>query len=154
MLRRDGHRVVSLLGCDVDALTMGETLAEVERVVEVGRPAQHCVLNASKAVLMQKDRRLREIMDSCELVNADGQSVVWASRVLGRPLPERVAGIDLFQELLGLAELRRWGVYFVGATHEVIGGAVARAELDYPQLRICGWHDGYLRAEDTDLIAP
>ena len=143
---------VDVLGCRIDALTLGETLAEVERIVETGVPVQHCVVNASKAVLMQSDARLRDIVTSCALVNADGQSVVWAARILGRPLPERVAGIDLFQALLARAAMRGWGVYFLGATYDVVAESVARAHRDHPDLKVCGWHDGYLREGDTDAI--
>ena len=108
-------RRVSVANCGIDALTFVETLAEVERLIQARRPVQHCVVNASKAVQMDEDPRLREIVSSCALVNADGQSLVWASQILGRPVPERVTGIDLFEALLGLAADRDYGVYFLGA---------------------------------------
>lgn len=146
------QRRVSVVGCAVDALTLDETLAEVERLIVNRRPVQHCVVNASKAVLMDRDPVLRDIVSSCAVVNADGQSIVWASRVLGRSLPERVAGIDLFQALLGLAARRGFGVYFLGATKEVLFSAVARARSEYPSLRVCGWHDGFWQADDTDVV--
>jgi len=145
-------RRVSVVNCGIDALTFGETLAEVERLIQARCPAQHCVVNASKTVLMDKDPRLREIVSSCALVNADGQSLVWASRILRRPVPERVTGIDLFQALLGLAADRGYGVYFLGATSEIVEEAVARAGCEHPALRICGWHDGYWDADDDDEL--
>ena len=80
---------------------MEQTLEQVERFIRAGKPVQHCVVNASKTVLLEADHRLRQIVSGCELVNADGQSVVWAARLLGHPLPERVAGIDLFAESSG-----------------------------------------------------
>lgn len=143
-------RRVSIVNCGIDALTFRETLAEVERLIQARRPVQHCVVNASKTVLMEKDARLREIVSSCALVNADGQSIVWASRILGKPLPERVTGIDLFEALLGLAADRGYGVYFLGATSEVLEEAVARVRREHPALRVCGWHDGYWDAADDD----
>lgn len=145
-------RRVSVVGCPIDALTFRETLTEVERLIAIRRPVQHCVVNASKAVLMNRDPVLSGIVSSCALVNADGQSIVWASRVLGRPLPERVAGIDLFEALLGLAARRGFGVYFLGATKEALVDAVARARREHPTLRICGWHDGYWDDADTDVL--
>ena len=143
---------VSVANCGIDALTFQETLTEVERLIQVRRPAQHCVVNASKAVLMDEDPRLREIISSCALVNADGQSLVWASQVLGRPVPERVTGIDLFAALMSLAADRGYGVYFLGATSEVLEEAVARARREHPALRICGWHHGYWAAADNDEL--
>ena len=147
-------RRVSVVNCGIDALTFAETLADVERLIHARRPAQHCVVNASKAVQMEKDPRLREIVGSCDLVNADGQSIVWASRILRRPVPERVTGIDLFEALLGLAAERGYGVYFLGATSDILEGAVARARREHPTLRICGWHDGYWdAAAEDELVA-
>ena len=153
MKRPHTHRV-QVVNCGIDALTFSETLAEVERLIQARRPMQHCVVNASKTVLMDKDPRLREIVSSCDLVNADGQSLVWASRILGRPVPERVTGIDLFEALLGLAADRGYGVYFLGATDEVLEDAVARARREHAALRICGWHHGYWDAADNnELVA-
>lgn len=142
-------REVLLLGCRIDALSFPETLDEVERLVMARAPVQHCVVNASKIVLMQRDERLRRILATCPLVNADGQSVVWAARLLGMPLPERVTGIDLFTSLLQLAEVRGFGVYFFGASRKVIEETVAKARARHPDLRICGWHDGYTRLDDV-----
>lgn len=152
MRGKPDSRKVSVLGCDINALTLPETVVEVDRLIRARRPVQHCVINAAKAVMLERNERLREILSSCALVNADGQSVVWASRVLGRPLPERVTGIDLFMALLQLAEDRGYGVYFLGATHEVVLEVVERARGEHPLLCISGWHDGYLRADDTDIV--
>jgi N-acetylglucosaminyldiphosphoundecaprenol N-acetyl-beta-D-mannosaminyltransferase len=152
MFADPGSRKVSVLGCDIDALTLPETVAEIDRLISARRPVQHCVINAAKAVMLERDERLREIVSSCALVNADGQSVVWASRVLGRPLPERVAGIDLFMALLQLAEDRGYGVYFLGATEEVVLEVVERARREHPRLCISGWHDGYLQSGDSDVV--
>ena len=149
-----GHteRKVSLLGCVIDALTFSETLDEIDRLIRDGRPVQHCVVNAAKIALVERDPRLREIVSSCALVNADGQSVVWAARILGRPLPERVAGVDLFPALLGLAEERGYGVYFLGGTPDVVAATAARAQREHPALRIAGHHDGYFGAGDTESV--
>lgn len=147
-------RSVRLFGCDIHALTMAETLDEVERLVEARTLAQHCVINAAKAVAIGEDPALREIVRSCDLVNADGQAVVWASRLLGAPLPERVAGIDLFEALLGRAEARGWSVYFLGARQHVVDEVVRRARVRHPRLRVAGWRNGYFgAAENTDVVA-
>jgi bacterial polymer biosynthesis proteins, WecB/TagA/CpsF family len=137
----------------VDALTFSETLMEIDRLAAAGSPVQHCSVNASKIVLLQKDDRLRRIVSSCPLVNADGQSVVWAARLLGLYIPERVTGIDLFISLLGVAEERGYGVYFLGATRDVVETTARRACLDHPGLRVTGWHDGYWDSASEDVAA-
>ena len=96
---------------------------------------QHMAINAAKLVAMHDDPKLCRIVDGCDLVSADGQSVVWASRLLGDPLPERVAGIDLMDSLLDLAERRGYRVYFLGARAEVLERAVERLQEKYPGLQ-------------------
>jgi N-acetylglucosaminyldiphosphoundecaprenol N-acetyl-beta-D-mannosaminyltransferase len=147
----EAAREVFILGCRVDALTFQQTMQEVDRLIQAGGPVQHCVVNASKIVMMRKELRLKGIVSSCPLVNADGQSIVWAARALGAPLPERVTGIDLFLGLLRLAEARGYGVYFVGARDDVVNAVVSRARREHPRLRVCGWHDGYVRASADDV---
>ena len=85
---------------------MAQTVARVQSIVEQGAFAQQVSINAAKLATLKQDIELREVVNCCELVNADGQSVVWASRLLGDPLPERVAGIDLMHALIAMAARR------------------------------------------------
>ncbi len=95
---------------------------------------------------------MREIVGGCELVSADGQSVVWASRLLRDPLPERVAGIDLMHALLGLAAENGYRVFFLGARAEVLERAIERLREQHPQLAIAGARDGYFSAEEETEV--
>ena len=131
---------------------MAETLAEIERAIATGRYTQHMAINAAKLVAMHDDPKLCEIIDACGLVNADGQSVVWASRLLGDPLPERVAGIDLMEALLELAERRGYRVYFLGARAEVLDLAVERLVARYPRLQLAGARDGYFSDDEAPEV--
>jgi N-acetylglucosaminyldiphosphoundecaprenol N-acetyl-beta-D-mannosaminyltransferase len=87
------------------------------------------------------------------MVLADGQSVVWASRLLGASLPERVAGIDLFTELLHESARRRLRVYFLGARKEILGRMVAEVRHRHPGLTVAGARDGYFAAAQEPGIA-
>jgi N-acetylglucosaminyldiphosphoundecaprenol N-acetyl-beta-D-mannosaminyltransferase len=132
-----------LFGVQLDVLSMADTIRACDALVEKGSFAQHAVINASKVVLMAKDERLRRIIASCEIVNADGQSVVWAAWLSGIPVPERVTGIDLMAQLLERAESRRWPVYFLGATAGVLEAFNAAVRERFPGLVIAGATDGY-----------
>jgi N-acetylglucosaminyldiphosphoundecaprenol N-acetyl-beta-D-mannosaminyltransferase len=104
---------------------------------------QHVVVNAAKIVALDHDPDLLDVIRSCDMVNADGMSVVWASRVLGDALPERVAGIDLFERLVRAASEDGTSVYFLGATEEVVNEVAAVYSRRYPGLRIAGYQNGY-----------
>jgi N-acetylglucosaminyldiphosphoundecaprenol N-acetyl-beta-D-mannosaminyltransferase len=109
-------------------------------------------INAAKLVAMQNDEELRRIIAGCDLVSADGQAVVWASRLLGDPLPARVAGIDLMHELLALSERKGYRIFVLGAKPDVLDQAVANARERYPGVRIVGTHHGYFEdAEAADV---
>ena len=103
---------INFIGIQVDALTMKETIKIVEDAILEKKNIHHVVINAGKVVSMQKDINLYNSVVSCDIINADGQSIVWAARFLGQNLPERVAGIDLMNELVQLAALRNYKCFF------------------------------------------
>lgn len=150
----ESEQAVELFGARVDAITMTETLDAAFALAADPTPSQHVVLNASKVVQMQDDSKLRKIVGDCDLVNADGTSVVWASRILGRPLPERVTGIDLFQRIVERAASSGHRVYFLGATDEVLGAMVKRFRTEFPTIQIAGYRNGYWNeSEAPEIVA-
>jgi N-acetylglucosaminyldiphosphoundecaprenol N-acetyl-beta-D-mannosaminyltransferase len=142
----------ALLGCEIDRLGMAATIARCEDLIDARAGVQHVVVNVAKLVSLRDDARLREIVAGCELVNADGQPVVWASRLVGDPLPERVAGIDLMVRLCARAEERGYSVYLLGARREVLEEAVRRLRSRYPRLRIGGYRDGYFDDAESPAV--
>jgi N-acetylglucosaminyldiphosphoundecaprenol N-acetyl-beta-D-mannosaminyltransferase len=133
----------TVLGGAIDRLDMEQTVARCLAIIDDGHYGQHMAINAAKLVAMQDDRALRESVAGSEIVNADGQSVVWASRLLGDPLPCRVAGIDLMHELLDAAGRRGDRVFILGARAEVLERAVANLTDRHPGLVVAGTQDGY-----------
>lgn len=139
-----------VFGLPIDAYTMDETVQACIELVEQHRGVQHVVLNVIKVVMCDRDAYIRSIVTSCPVVNPDGTYFTWAARMLGAPLPERVAGIDLMGHLLAASEERGWPVYFLGAKPEVLEAFVAEAKRRYPRLVIAGSHDGYFKGEEAD----
>ncbi|HJQ02114.1 MAG TPA: WecB/TagA/CpsF family glycosyltransferase [Jatrophihabitans sp.] len=142
-----------LFGLEVDALTMGEVLELCEQRLATREQLQVGVVNAAKLVRLRSDQLLRDSLLTCDLMLADGQSVVWASRLLRRPLPERIAGIDLFERLLELAERTERSVYLLGARPEVLATLRQRLAERLPGLRIAGARDGYYPPEQAAEVA-
>jgi N-acetylglucosaminyldiphosphoundecaprenol N-acetyl-beta-D-mannosaminyltransferase len=146
-------RRTRLFGIDLDALTLDETVRRCIAAVDARRQLEIGVVNAAKVVRMRRDPRLRTAVTGCDLVLADGQSVVWASRVLRARLPERVAGIDLFIRLLAEAERRGLSVYFLGARRALLDTMIERLHDRFPALIIAGSHDGYFADAGAPAIA-
>ncbi|GII53539.1 hypothetical protein Pth03_19280 [Planotetraspora thailandica] len=141
------------LGLSLDALTLKQTVARCVTAVENRENLSIGVVNAAKTVHMSHDAVLRDSVASCDLVVADGQAVVWASRVLGQPLPERVAGIDLFTSLMEEGGRRGYRAYFLGARPEVVEQVVAQVRDRYPGLVVAGARDGYFTDEQAGEVA-
>jgi N-acetylglucosaminyldiphosphoundecaprenol N-acetyl-beta-D-mannosaminyltransferase len=148
----EGIEIRRILGVEVHAATMAQVLDLCSRAIRGRTPLSIGVVNAAKLVHMQGERELCEAVQSSDLVLADGMSVVWASRLLGRSLPERVAGIDLFERLLGLAEDAGYSVYVLGAEPAVLEAAVRVVRQRHPRLRIAGSHHGYFSAAEEPAL--
>jgi N-acetylglucosaminyldiphosphoundecaprenol N-acetyl-beta-D-mannosaminyltransferase len=143
---------IQLMGCFIDNLSMEETLQRIEGFVKSGKPHQHVVVNVDKIVKAQADDELREIINQCALINADGMPVVWASHILGKPLKERVTGIDLFEALIARSAEKGWRVYFLGAKESVVRQIKDLYTMKYPHLQIAGYRNGYWDpAEERDI---
>jgi N-acetylglucosaminyldiphosphoundecaprenol N-acetyl-beta-D-mannosaminyltransferase len=149
--RRPTNRA-DVLGCPIDRVDIDEAVDRCRELIEEGRTARQVSINAAKLVAIREDDQLRDEVLECDLVTADGQSVVWASRLLGDALPERVAGIDLMQRLLALAEERGYRVFFLGATRRVLARALATIRSRHPGLHVVGSRDGYFRPYEEQAM--
>jgi N-acetylglucosaminyldiphosphoundecaprenol N-acetyl-beta-D-mannosaminyltransferase len=138
---------ITLMGCSIDNLSMEETLQTIEGFIHTGKPHQHVVVNVDKLVKASRDPQLRQIINDCALVNVDGMPVVWASRLLGKPLKERVAGVDLFEALMRRAGDKGWRVFLLGAKEEVVSKVAATYQHKYPRLVLAGYRNGYWKGE-------
>ncbi len=104
---------INILNTHIDNYSMQETLEKIKKSIQDEKQIHHVVVNAGKLVDMQKDLRLKQSVNSSDLINADGQAVVWASRFLGKPLKERVAGIDLMINLVEAAHLNKHTIFSI-----------------------------------------
>lgn len=141
--------------CDipVDALTMEETLHLINSSIVEKRPIHHVVINAAKVVNAQKDMVLKESIVNCDIINADGQAIVWASRLFNTPLPERVAGIDLMESLVKLSAQKKYRIFFLGATEEIVNTVVNFYSNLYGKDIIAGYRNGYFKKEEEQIVA-
>lgn len=142
-----------ILNTYVNALSMDETVDYVKQVIaRRNPPVQHVVINALKVNLMEKDPELREIVNSCPLINADGASIIWAAKKLHVPVTTRVTGIDLFLRLVEEAAKNGYKIYLFGAKQEVVEKVQSIFTKQYPALQIAGVRNGYFKPEDEEQI--
>jgi N-acetylglucosaminyldiphosphoundecaprenol N-acetyl-beta-D-mannosaminyltransferase len=143
---------IDLLGTHLDPVTFERALELVDEAVTSRQPMLNASINASKVVRVQRDAELRAAIDACELVTADGVPVVWAARLLGHEVPERVNGTDLMEALFARAEERGWTVFLLGSREDVLASARRTLAQRHPRLRIAGSRHGYFAAEEEDEV--
>jgi N-acetylglucosaminyldiphosphoundecaprenol N-acetyl-beta-D-mannosaminyltransferase len=131
-------RQTRLMGVSLDAITEGEVIDRVLDGVSKGSGGWICPVNLDVLRQCVEAEPLRELVQSADMVVADGMPVIWASRVAGEPLPERVAGSSLTFSLTAAAANRGASVYLLGGNPRAADGAAARLKQRYPSLRIVG----------------
>jgi N-acetylglucosaminyldiphosphoundecaprenol N-acetyl-beta-D-mannosaminyltransferase len=151
MARSDG---IEFLGLHFDPTTMAAAVSRCLEWCDAPR-APHVVItaNASHVCMMRRDAELRDACAAGDLIVADGMSVVWAARLAGVPLPERIPGVDLMAELLRAGAERRLRAYFLGARPAVVSRLAAQCAERYPGLVVAGYRDGYFSPEQHGAIA-
>lgn len=144
---------IKLFGLYIDNFSMAETLEKIDEFILSGKPHQHVVVNVNKAIQSAKNEEIKKIINKCDLINADGMPIVWASRFFGKPLKGRVTGIDLFYSLLGHSQEKKYKVYFLGATQGIIENVTKKSMQSYPSLKIAGYRNGYWRDSEEKKVA-
>ena len=142
------NKKIDFFNIPLDALTMQETIAQINSAILSNRQIHHCVINAGKVVQMQNDKVLRESVIKSDLINADGMSIVWAARFLGYKIQKRIAGIDLMENLVMLAHEKNYSCFFLGAKQEVLEKLVNDYSIKYSKNIIAGYRNGYFDEKD------
>ena len=143
---------VTILDCPFHQVTFKETLAKIEEFIRSRQTHQLVVVNAAKLIKMRRDHQLREIVQTCDLIGVDGVPVIWAGRLLGKYLPERINGTDLMDALIELSATKNYRLYFLGAREEVLNTAIKNVLKKYPTANIVGWRNGYFAPTDESQI--
>lgn len=140
---------VDVLGVEIASLSLAEAAARIEEFVAQGKA--HRVVTANPELLYRASYQteLKQLINTADLVTADGEGIVWAAGFLRTPVPQRVTGIDLLQSLLPKAGRNRWRIFFLGGAPGVAAEALARITRDYPGIRSDS-HHGFFRPGDEE----
>lgn len=143
---------IALLGVAFDNLTLRETVVRIEEMIASRRP--HYVVTANVDFLAQarRDEELQHILLNAPLVLCDGTPLVWASRLFGNPLPERVAGADVVPELIRVSAKKSYRLFFLGATEAANTRAIARLRAQYPDLEIGHYSPPFRPLHEMDNV--
>ena len=135
----------------IDPVDMDQAMRRLGHAMAHGGQVQVATVNMDFLVRAQRSGDLREVLGRTELNVADGMPVVWLSRLVGRPVPGRVAGADMAPLLVAEAAAQGAGVFLLGGEHGVAEEAAGRLRRQHPGLRAVHWHEPpRARLEDMD----
>lgn len=143
---------IEIHGVMMDSITMDEALEFVMQRLEGTGMARIFTPNSEIMMQAQRDPELKEILNGADLLIPDGAGVVLASRILGRPLKEKVSGIDLVKRILENTNERPVSLFILGAKPGVAETAAANITARYPNTEIKGCQHGYFRPEEEESI--
>ncbi|MGI1657420.1 MAG: WecB/TagA/CpsF family glycosyltransferase [Desulfitobacterium sp.] len=141
-----------ILGVKVDRETMAETLLKLQEAVNSHQAMQVVTANPELIYGAGKDARLKQLINSAQIVTPDGVGVVWAAKRLGYPVEERVTGIDLVEALLPVAAEKQWRIFFLGSQPGVAERAAQKAAERYPGFQWQAAHGYFSREEEQGLV--
>lgn len=134
-------------------MNMDDTVAYLTESIE--HKHQKHVITANPIMIMSAvdSKDYYKMMRKADLIVPDGAGVVWAANYVGTPVAERVAGFDLMHRLMHEGEKRRWTAYLLGTSQDIIEAAAEKLQLQYPQVRIVGYRNGFFGAEqDAEVV--
>ena len=144
---------VKILDVPVHPLTMGEAVSVLEESITSGEQAFVVTANAEIIMMCQEDAGYKKIVSQdAQLVLPDGAGAVWAGRHLGYKVPERVAGFDLYCQLLDKAAQKGYKTFFFGGSPGIAEAAKAKSEELYPGVQVVGCRNGYFKEEESQAI--
>ncbi len=133
---------IDILGIKIDDVTSEEALARIEQFVADGRPHLVTTVNPEFIVAAQTDTAFGRILNQADLNLADGQGLLWAARLLGVSLRERVTGVDTLVRLAELSARKGYAIYLLGAAEGVAEAAAQVLRSRFPRLRVAGTYAG------------
>ena len=143
---------INILGVPFDELNMAEAVDKVMGFMAEDKFRMICTPNPEIVMNARKDSSFMELLNSADMVTADGVGVVWASKYFGAQLEERVSGYDLAQGVFEKMKDTEYTAYFFGGAEGVAEKAKEEMEKKYPGLKIVGTNNGYFDEEKERLI--
>lgn len=145
---------LQILGVGIDPINSAQALDRVGAFIEEGTPHQIVTANAEIIYQASHNEKMKQIINQAQMVTADGSGVVWASKELGKPLSQRVTGIDLVNSICRASAEKGWKLYILGSAPGVADTAAENIKKSFPGCNIIGTHHGYFDAgEEEDILA-
>jgi len=146
----------TIMECDFHPVKETDVLHWVSKIMKSDDRGYITTVNVAILMMMRRNVKLRKFIKNSSLRVADGQPIIWLSKLIGKPLPERVTGVDLCESLAAYASRENKSIFLFGATNSVLTGLRRYLLTQYPNLNIVGSMNGYFSdheaAKRADMI--
>lgn len=143
---------VSIFGVPFSQLNFQDTVKLLTEAVRTRKPTHVITANPIMVMEAQGKPDYLDMMKRAELIVPDGAGIVWAAGYIGNPVAEKVAGIELLNELFRLGEEKGWKVFLLGASEEVIQEAANRLKGNYPKIQLVGVRNGFFKSDQDEEV--
>lgn len=134
---------VNILGIRIDNLTESECIDIIKQTLKKKQNTKIFTPNPSIALKARKDEKMQNIINSADILIADGIGIVQASKILKDPLPQRIAGIDIGEKILEIANDEHLSLFLLGGTKNTVTTAAKKLKERYTNINIAGTHHGF-----------
>jgi len=137
----------SLFGYRLENLNFDDTKKKIIEFLKESKKVIITPINPEKIIKSFKDEKLREILLKSDILLPDGYGIIFASKILGIHIKERITGIDMFESLLNYSNENKLSVYFLGTQEEILKKVIERIENEFKGIKIIGFHNGFFKDE-------
>ncbi len=150
--------ITTVCGVAINNITTYQALGMIDQFVQQRKNSIVVTPNVDHIVKLQNDAEFMRIYRDASLVLADGMPLLWASRILGNPIVEKISGSDIFWNICELASQKQYGLFLLGGRPGAASGAAQTLQGKYPGIRITGTYCPpfgfeYDPAENSKIIA-
>jgi len=143
----------SVSGVNVDFISHEQTIQKIVLSFERNAPQIHrSDLNVSSFIESITNTNYRNLINCSDIINVDGMGLYWGLRILGYPIKDRIAGIDLMNDIISLCCERGKSIFFLGARDDVLKEMIDKLIVDYPGLKVAGYHNGYFWGREDSIV--
>ena len=145
---------INFLNCKIDLLTMEETLKIIQNKIDNNEFLHQVVINVAKLIHIQNNIDLKNSVNNSDIINIDGMGIIYGANFLNYNINKsfKVSGIDLFYKLIKLSEKKKYKIFLLGGTDDIIKKTVINLKHNYKELNIAGYHHGYFWENEEEIV--
>lgn len=129
---------IKFLNTYIDNVTMDEAIVKIDELIKKRDPSYVVTPNLDHIVIMENDQKFSGIYQDADLIVTDGKPLIWISKLIGKPIKEKISGSDLFPRMCKLASQKGYTIFIMGAQEGVADKAARNLEKKYPGVEFVG----------------